>query len=166
MMYGLDSPETSAASMYSSSRTGSVAERTTRIRPGAASTPRVTMAASMFCGNTASTTMMITIAGTEKARSASQLTTRSIQPPQIAGGEPERHAEHQHDDERLGRPPTSVDLVPTSSRLEHVAAEGVGAEQVLPARPLVRAARLPASCELMPGSAIGAMTATPTSRPR
>ena len=64
-MYVLDSPDTSAALTYSSSRTGSVAERTTRMMSGAASTPRVIIAASMLDGKTESTTMMITTAGSE-----------------------------------------------------------------------------------------------------
>ncbi len=67
--------------MYSSSRIGSVAERTTRMRPGAAITPKVAIPANMLVGKTESTTMMITTAGSEKVRSASQVTTRSVHPP-------------------------------------------------------------------------------------
>ena len=51
------------------------------MRPGAASTPKVIIAASMLAGKTESTTMMITTAGSENVRSASQVTTRSVQPP-------------------------------------------------------------------------------------
>ena len=51
------------------------------IIPGAARAPRVIIPAVMLCGKTESTTRMMMMFGIEKARSASQLTARSLQPP-------------------------------------------------------------------------------------
>ena len=144
-MYARDRPDTRAAAMYSSSRTGSVAERTIRISPGASEHAERDHRREHACGKTASTTSTMMIAGIENAgRRASVAAGRAGRRGSRRRGRAARRA-IRHDDQRLDdadhRHPRADE-----QPVEHVAAERVGAEQVLAARSLVhvRAGRRPA----------------------
>ena len=108
--------------------------------------PNVTIAASRLCGKTREDDEDDDDPG-QCEHQVGNAADHAIDPTtEVAGGEPERHAEQERHDESLDRT-HKCHARPDEQTVENVAAECVGPQQVIPARPL--AGREEVACVLV-----------------